>query len=301
MQEKPRKASRTRLKAILAANAVVSALVFAGLAQPAQATPVEIQALNLYSFIDNVGPNGPGGNSSAIVLSAVGGDFVPNPPGASETFGAAQSFAAQTSVTASQGGITTTLPYLNSPALPYQWFTYLPFSPSFTGSWQLSVTNSSLGTSNFATAALPANTPVLPLIANFRASSTTPGATVSWTPPAVSVPAGDTLEMSLFVLGLAPAGGVAGYSVLDSVNLPSNAASYDLSSLPNGALSAGQSYLISVNPVLVDATGRELSTSATFLAFSPAVPETSTWAMLMVGFAGLGFVARRTRRRSALA
>jgi hypothetical protein len=38
------------------------------------------------------------------------------------------------------------------------------------------------------------------------------------------------------------------------------------------------------------------------VAFAPAAPEPSTWAMMMVGFVGLGFVARRRlQSRTSLA
>jgi hypothetical protein len=33
---------------------------------------------------------------------------------------------------------------------------------------------------------------------------------------------------------------------------------------------------------------------------APAVPESSTWAMMLLGFAGLGFAAYRGRARSAI-
>jgi hypothetical protein len=41
-----------------------------------------------------------------------------------------------------------------------------------------------------------------------------------------------------------------------------------------------------------------LSISGTF---TPAVPEPSTWVMMTLGFAGLGFAFRQSRRRALLA
>jgi hypothetical protein len=35
--------------------------------------------------------------------------------------------------------------------------------------------------------------------------------------------------------------------------------------------------------------------------FSPAVPEPSTWAMLLIGFAGIGFMTYRRSRKTATA
>ncbi len=39
--------------------------------------------------------------------------------------------------------------------------------------------------------------------------------------------------------------------------------------------------------------------SGTYLALSPVVPEPSTWAMMLLGFAGLGFAGYRASRKSA--
>jgi hypothetical protein len=38
--------------------------------------------------------------------------------------------------------------------------------------------------------------------------------------------------------------------------------------------------------------------NATVSAFAPTVPETSTWAMMLLGFAGLGYAGLRTRKTS---
>ena len=38
---------------------------------------------------------------------------------------------------------------------------------------------------------------------------------------------------------------------------------------------------------------------AGFQAFTPVVPEPSTWAMMLLGFAGLGFLARRGEKRAS--
>jgi hypothetical protein len=41
--------------------------------------------------------------------------------------------------------------------------------------------------------------------------------------------------------------------------------------------------------------------SANFSVFGTVVPEPSTWVMLLIGFAGLGFAFRRSRRKAAFA
>ena len=47
-------------------------------------------------------------------------------------------------------------------------------------------------------------------------------------------------------------------------------------------------------------TGAGLSHTADFGAITPAVPEPSTWAMMLLGFAGLGFMAYRRKNQMAL-
>ncbi len=62
----------------------------------------------------------------------------------------------------------------------------------------------------------------------------------------------------------------------------------------------GGSFLFSVNDVSLTA-GLESSNSVPFSGqiVVTAVPEASTWAMMILGFAGLGFLAHR-RRNAAL-
>jgi hypothetical protein len=51
-----------------------------------------------------------------------------------------------------------------------------------------------------------------------------------------------------------------------------------------------------------NASGLSFENSPYFvtLTVTTAVPELSTWAMMMLGFAGLGFVAYRTSRKGAM-
>jgi hypothetical protein len=51
-----------------------------------------------------------------------------------------------------------------------------------------------------------------------------------------------------------------------------------------------------VTLLLVDAKGNFSSISFDATQAAPAVPETSTWAMTMLGFAGVGVLAYRRRR-----
>jgi len=275
------------------AFAVGATVLLSACGQSARANTV--QQLASYNFIDNWGPDALLGISAPTLYLGVGGDFVPNPPGASISYSAMQAFAAQTTVTASQGGLTTGLQYLNSPILPNQWFAEIPYSPSLTGPWQLSVTNPSTGTSNFSTYAIPANTPVLPLVTNIKASSNSAGATISWSSPSFTVPTGDQVSTYVFVYD--------SQALRDVIQLAPNVTSYDLANLPSG-LASDQTYIISVQPFLFDETGtRVLSVSRSFLDFSPtsAVPEPSTWAMMLLGFACVGVVTYRRSRELRIA
>ena len=71
-----------------------------------------------------------------------------------------------------------------------------------------------------------------------------------------------------------------------------------------------QTYLYGITDVLGDLTAQAGESFATLetapadttfkgVAFAPssAVPEPSTWAMMLLGFVGLGFAARRLRKR----
>ena len=49
------------------------------------------------------------------------------------------------------------------------------------------------------------------------------------------------------------------------------------------------------------ATAHTLIADAFLPEAVPAVPEPSTWAMMIIGFVGLGFAFRRSRRKAAFA
>jgi hypothetical protein len=54
------------------------------------------------------------------------------------------------------------------------------------------------------------------------------------------------------------------------------------------------------NVELIDADGFKEAKQFAFGTLSPAVPEPSTWAMMILGFAGIGFMAYRRKSKPAL-
>jgi hypothetical protein len=98
------------------------------------------------------------------------------------------------------------------------------------------------------------------------------------------------------------------FSIADSSNmtvfssgaLPTDATSVTIG---GGVLSAGQSYtfdLLFDDRIVADNTEQfyDTHTFGSFSTAAGAVPEPSTWAMMLIGFGSLGFaVARRGRRQ----
>jgi hypothetical protein len=62
----------------------------------------------------------------------------------------------------------------------------------------------------------------------------------------------------------------------------------------------GGSYLDARFFNTIELTGENAGNGLLTISFTAAVPEPSTWAMLLVGFCGLGFLASRRKNRSAL-
>jgi hypothetical protein len=103
-----------------------------------------------------------------------------------------------------------------------------------------------------------------------------------------------------------------------SVTLKGVATLFDPAHGPFGGNPLTDSFLLNGNPVsfanannqLLALTGttftfQENGSNAAFyvsgLSFTPGVPEPSTWAMMLLGFVGLGFAFRQSRRKVSLA
>jgi hypothetical protein len=77
-------------------------------------------------------------------------------------------------------------------------------------------------------------------------------------------------------------------------------ASYDLSTVigpvsGGSVFNGGVPFATSAGNLVINS----VSGNATFTASTGAVPETSTWAMMLIGFAGLGFAGYRQRQKLA--
>jgi hypothetical protein len=90
-------------------------------------------------------------------------------------------------------------------------------------------------------------------------------------------------------------------TVFSTPALPTDATSV---TIPGGVLAAGQTYsfdLLFDDRIAVDNTEQfyDTHTDGTFFTASGAAPEPSTWAMMAIGFAGLGFMGWRGSRKTA--
>jgi hypothetical protein len=79
-----------------------------------------------------------------------------------------------------------------------------------------------------------------------------------------------------------------------TVSAPGGLTLADLEPNSNGVVSAAQTWILAVvNDCPVAAVGIIADPNVV-----PGVPEPSTWAMMLIGFAGLSFAFRRSRRKA---
>jgi hypothetical protein len=116
-----------------------------------------------------------------------------------------QSFAANTTVTATQNGMSFNVPYSNALPDPNLFQRSIVYDPTLLGSWQLTVSNPNYGTASFNTSAIPSNLPAPPFISGVTISGTSNATTtpmISWNAPAYNPPSGYNQSTRVFIFDL---------------------------------------------------------------------------------------------------
>ena len=110
-----------------------------------------------------------------------------------------------------------------------------------------------------------------------------------------------------FSVQLTTAGTVNVFYLLDGVAGDSNSFSSYTATCASCSFTSGSmdntNYLISggtFNGIMIQATAPIDLFEVKQNSYNPAVPEPATWGMMLLGFAGIGVVVRRQRRRSGL-
>ena len=220
-------------------------------ASSAAAHSQPVTAIDTFNFIDNRQASifGPAGERISV-----GGDFSP---------------AAGTTVTATQGTRVVNVPYLDSPALPNEFFSSIAYGPSLTGAWTIQASNPSYTPFSSQTNSLYAG-PLTPFIQNAATNNLSTTPTFTWTQPAYSAPPGTRPATSFFLMN-------QGGTVLLRASLPSAATQFSVPATFNGtALQVGKNYVISLQTTLFDATtGAELETSRSYFDYVPSATPAS--------------------------
>jgi PEP-CTERM motif len=226
-------------------------LATAAYLHPAQSATVTFT--NSGNFLDTFGVNpigvgtqiGTSGYYTGNTFDSVFGWVTPSGPPTGS--GASTPSSDGTTVTATQGSTTVTLPYNNSTAFPNQFFRNVPVG--LTGQWTLNASNAN----NTATTSTPALIATTTPLANTAVAITgsTLAPTISWTiPTGTTLPAGSVLKESVFLFAQASQGSGALYS---SGEL---AAGTTQVSIPQSQLAAGQVYSVSIQSDIINqATG----------------------------------------------
>lgn len=153
-----------------------------------------------FNFIGYNSSNVAFGQPVASQFLEFGGRF--HPDGANGNL----AFGSNTTVTATQNGVTVNVPYSNSIPDPNLFAARIAYNPSLLGSWNLTVSNPSYSnTLSINTATINPNIGVPPFITGITISGTsdqktTP--TISWTAPAYNPPGGYSQATRLFIVDL---------------------------------------------------------------------------------------------------
>jgi hypothetical protein len=239
-----------------------------GLLSPGESRADPISVIGTFHFRDVRGDNDAGFAVGDRLTFGI--DVRPNPrtgdPG--------------TTVTAAQGAITAQpLNYLDSPALPNQYGSSLPYSPAFTGPWALTIRNP-----NSSNSPVTVNTPDVgdaPAIEHVRNMSLTPGVdvtrpTFNWTLP----PAGTFASVSILIQDLDDKTSFGFAKAIHSAgNLPLTVGQYAVPEVLNAegtTLKVGGNYSVSIQLDQRRANGSLLSRSRSFFNFRPRADATPT-------------------------
>ena len=192
------------------ARTIYSALMVGFLLIPAGASQADVIVQNTatpgfpgtFNYIGYNASSVAFGQPVASQFLAFGGRFHTSPLSDQQTF------AAQTTVTATQNGHSFNVPYLNSLPDPNLFFKTIAYDPSLRGSWELSVSNPNYAPVTFNTSAIPASLAQPTFItgialsgsSNTAQTATTPR--ISWTQPAYNPPAGYGQATRVFIVDL---------------------------------------------------------------------------------------------------
>ena len=153
-----------------------------------------------FNFVGYNSSNVAFGQPVASQFLEFGGRFTTSPPPANQ-----QIFGANTTVTATQNGLSFNVPYSNALPDPNLFNTSIAFNANLLGSWNLSVSNPNYATVSFPTSAIPSTLPAPPFITGVTisgnsSSTTTP--TIAWNAPAFNPPTGYNQSTRAFIFDL---------------------------------------------------------------------------------------------------
>jgi hypothetical protein len=249
---------------------IVAALLASTAIAPANAAPIGgFDVLNVFNFIDARQPNTAGiavGTrlSFGLDLAPVG----PQPPTSIDG----------TTVTATQNGLTLSVPYLFSPALPNQFYRQLSFTgsnTSLTGAWTFNISNPTVNGGAVAQVQSPTliDTTPPPFVTDVQMSGGGLTPTITWVRPSGYTPTNQTIYVFDKSV-LTPSGGPTLIRT-QSVGAVTNGFTF-----PTGVLQEGHSYTFAVQ--LDRSSGGALrGRSRSFVDFTP-LPSNSGQVFLPV-------------------
>lgn len=230
-----------------------------GFASPVLGAPVVIDGYTIlytFNFIDARTTNTAGitagtRTSFGIGLSPVGTQPAPSADG--------------TTVLATQGASSFSVPYLFSPALPNEFYRSIDYASNstLTGSWTFALTNPTVNGGNPVNVqSVPLRSTTPPPFVNDIATSgggLTP--TITWTIPNGYTPAGQTV----YIFDKSHPTPTGGPTLISTLNIGALATSY---TIPTGLLAENTSYTFAVQLDELS-NGQLIARSRTFVDFSP--------------------------------